>query len=144
MKMNRFHRVLLIAAGLTMLEVVPGFARGAQAQSSTAPNPTSPSPPKAASLEDYFAGLDYTDEQKEEIDKIKQEMEAKKAIVAKDAKLDAYQKDAMIQGYTRLGYAEIFRLLTPAQQKVVHQRMAANRQANKGPKRPAVPTPPSK
>lgn len=142
MKMNRFHRVLLIAAGLTMLEVVPGFAGGDQAQNS--PAPTSPSPQKAASLEDYFAGLDYTDEQKAEIAKIKQEMEAKKALVAKDAKLDAYQKDAMIQGYTRLGYGEIFRLLTPAQQKVVHQRMAANRQATKGPKRPAVPTPPSK
>ena len=143
MKMNRFHRVLLITAGLTMLVVVPGSARGDQAQDRTTPNPASPSPSKVASFEDYFAGLDYTDQQKAEIDKIKQNIEAKKTLVAKDAKLDAYQKDAMIQGYTRLGYGEIFRLLTPAQQKVVRQRMAANRPANKGPKRPPAPTSPS-
>ena len=142
MKLNRLHRVLLTAAsGLTMLVAVPGFARGEQAQNSTAPNPASPGPPKAASLEDYFAGLDYTDEQKAEIDKVKQETDRKKTLVAKDDKLDSYQKDAMIQGYTRLEYGEIFKLLTPAQQKLVRQRMAANRQANKGPKRPAVPPP---
>ena len=122
-----------------------GSARADQPQARPAPSVAQASSGQArpASVADYFAGLDYTAEQKAGIEKVKQDTEAKKALVAKDTKLDDSQKDAFIQGYTRLEYQEIFKLLTPAQQKLVRQRMnAAKAAANKGAKRPAPPTTP--
>jgi hypothetical protein len=144
--MNRFAQNVTIAAGLMTLLAVPASVRANQVQA----RPTSPnlqqgsaSAAKPPSVEDYFAGLDYSDEQKTSIDKVKQDMDAKKTIVANDAKLNNDQKGAMIQGYTRLEYQQIFKLLTPAQQKKVRQRMdAAKAAANKGPKKPAGPMPP--
>ena len=146
MNMNRFAKNVIVAAGLIMSLTVPGSARGDNPQNRPAPtpNPASSAPQKITSVADYFAGLDFTDEQKASIEKVKQDSEAKKALVAKDTKLDDYQKGAMITGYTRLEYGEIFKLLTPAQQKVVRQRMAANKAANQKARRPAPPAPPTR
>jgi len=88
------------------------------------------------SLEDDFAGLDLSDEQKSEIEKIRQDTESRRGVVAKDSNLNSDQKNAMIQGYARLEYSQIFRVLTPIQQRVVRQRIMARRaadQASKGP-----------
>jgi hypothetical protein len=143
--MNRFARNMTIAAGLITLLGLPGSARADQPESRPSPGlaQSSTSAAKPPSLEDYFTGLDYSDAQKTSIDKVKQDMDAKKTIVANDTKLNNDQKGAMIQGYTRLEYQQIFKMLTPAQQKKVRQRMdAAKAAANKGPKRPAPPMPP--
>lgn len=143
--MNRLAQNVAIAAGLMTLLAVPGSSLANQAQSrpASAPQQGSPSQAKPPALEDFFTGLEYTDEQKVSIDKVKQDSEAKKAIVAKDPKLNDDQKGAFIQGYTRLEYQQIFKLLTPAQQKQVRQRMdAAKAAANKGPKRPTGPMSP--
>jgi hypothetical protein len=138
--MNRFAQNVAITAGLITMLAVPGSARGDQAQSRPPSHtPGASGPAKAPSLEDFFSGLDYSDDQKASIDKVKQDMDAKKAVVAKSDKLDGSQKDAMITGYTRLEYAQIFKLLTPAQQKLVRQRMDAAKAANKPAQRPGMP-----
>jgi Spy/CpxP family protein refolding chaperone len=77
-----------------------------------------------------FDGLNFTDEQKAEIDKIHRETESYKSIVAKDDKLTPDQKDAMLYGYTRLEIGRTFKVLTPEQQKEVRKRILARRAAD--------------
>jgi hypothetical protein len=50
-------------------------------------------------------------------------------VVVKDGKLTADQKDAMLEGYTRMEHRQIFALLTPEQQRDVHQRIHAYKAA---------------
>lgn len=88
-------------------------------------------------MEDNFAGLDLSDEQKTEIAKIRQVTEERKAIVVKSATLNQDQKDAMITGYTRLQYSQMFRVLTPTQQKVVRKRIQDQRGETPKQKKPA-------
>lgn len=77
-----------------------------------------------------FAGLTYTDAQKEAIGKIRQDIAARKAAVVKDNKLTAEQKDGMLTGYTRMQYSLTFKELTPGQKKLVSTRMHASRPAD--------------
>jgi len=134
MNKDRFAKTMAIAAGLVFLCAVPGPARADSASHGAMQAPRAASPgaqAKAGSLPpDDFAGLDYTDEQKAAIAKIRQDAETRRSVVAKDDKLTSDQKDAMIQGYTRMEYGEIFRVLTPIQQKLVRQRLAERRAAD--------------
>jgi Spy/CpxP family protein refolding chaperone len=50
-------------------------------------------------------------------------------LVVKDDKLDSEQKQAMLQGFRRLEAGEIFKVLTPEQQKEVRKRLTAQRAA---------------
>jgi Spy/CpxP family protein refolding chaperone len=138
---NRFAKRVTVAAGLCFLCVAPGLTLG----QSAAPTPTQT--PNAAGHgaqqkgdsqpPDYFAGLSYTDEQKAEIDQIRQEIKAHRDLVAKDDKLTADQKDAMLLGYTRMENARVYKVLTPEQQRQVRQRVLAHRAAEEAKKKPA-------
>jgi hypothetical protein len=142
MRMNRLAKDLTVAAGLILLLMVPGSARGDSPQQHPAgpnPMPAAPGPQKLPSAEDDFAGLDLSDQQKSEISKIRHDTEARKDSVAKSQTLNSDQKDAMVLGYTRLEYSQIFRMLTPIQQKVVRQRIMAHRAAEMGNKKPQAP-----
>jgi len=87
---------------------------------------------------DDFAGLDYTDDQKAEIAKIHQNAESRKALIATDEKLSSEQREAMLEGYARLEYASVYKVLTPEQRRQVNQRVRARRAAaQKGQKKPA-------
>jgi hypothetical protein len=79
--------------------------------------------PKSDSLPDYFAGLNYTDDQKAEIARIRHDIDTRRGAVAKDNNLTQDQKDAMIIGYTHLENGEIFKVLTPEQRRQVRQRL---------------------
>jgi Spy/CpxP family protein refolding chaperone len=50
-------------------------------------------------------------------------------VVARDQKLTADQKDAMLLGYTRMESGRIYKVLTPEQRKEVNQRIRARRAA---------------
>lgn len=142
MSMNRFAQNTAIAATLILLLTVPGSARPNSPQqhgASPTPTPAMPGTPKLAVGDDDFAGLNLTDQQKSEMDKIHQDTETRKSVVSKDANLNSDQKDAMLQGYTRLEYSQMFRILTPIQQKVVRQRIMAHRAAEAGSKKPQAP-----
>src|ERR1700732_1256925 len=129
---NRLAASTAIATGLIFLLATPGPARGVGFSPSGSQVPTTATPASHAAAvgEDDFAGLDLTDEQKAEIAKIHQGMEARKALVAKDTKLTSDQKDAFLLGYTRQEYGERFRVLTPLQQKLVRKKMEARRAAD--------------
>lgn len=136
MSKTRFFKSLAIQAGFALLLASPNVVR---AQSAPTPAPESapaPVPPpmvhqdpaaQAKALADDFAGFTYTDDQKEQIEKIRQGIGTRKEVVLKDAKLTADQKDAMIVGYTRMEFGSIYRVLSPEQQRQVRQRLRARR-----------------
>jgi len=134
MNKNRFRKPVAVAAGCLFLCVAPGLTRPQSAPLGSAHTPTVASPVAQPKKEtpppDDFAGLQYTDEQKAEIDKIRQETKSQKDVVAKDEKLTADQKDAMLLGYTRMEYGRIYKVLTPEQRREVSQRMRARRAAD--------------
>ena len=139
MTRNRIAESLAVAAGLVFLFAVPGLTRAQNAQPFAAHAPTGSLPgtqlqsnPTPSS---DFDGLTYTDEQKAEIDKIHRETEARKAVVAKDGQLSEDQKNAMLLGYSRMEYGQIFRVLSPEQQKQVRQKLTARRDADQAAKR---------
>lgn len=128
MNYNRFAKSLTIAAGLFLLLATQGPARADSARPGglQVPSPASSRPlPKSDSLPDYFAGLNYTDDQKAEIAQIRHNMDTRRDAVAMDDRLTRDQKDAMILGYTHLENGEIFKVLTPEQRRQVRQRLQA-------------------
>jgi hypothetical protein len=134
MNKHRFAKRVAFAAGLIFLWAAPGLTRA----QSASPRPVQTSKVASAGAQakrdtlppDDFAGLTYTDEQKAEIDKIRLDTKSRKAVVAKDEKLTADQKDAMLLGYTRMEYGRIYKVLSPEQQRQVRQRIRARRTAD--------------
>ena len=132
--MNRLAKPVAVATGFILLCAASGMAR---VQSAT---PSPMQTPKVASQEsqakkdaapaDDFAGLNYTDEQKAEIEKIHQTTRTNKEAVAKDSKLTPEQKDAMLTGYTRMEYGQIYRVLSTEQKREVQRRIRARRAAD--------------
>ena len=133
MNQNRFWKPVAIAAGLFFLCAAAGLSRAQSSLPSAVQSWKADSPEaqqkKDALPADDFDGLQYTDEQKTEIDKIHQELKSRKEAVIKTEKLTADQKDAMLSGYTRIEYGEIYKVLTPDQQRQVQQRARARKAA---------------
>jgi Spy/CpxP family protein refolding chaperone len=131
MSKNRFAKAVAVAAGFVFLSAASGPARAQSIHpvAVQASNATRPAvQPKGDALPpNDFAGLNYTDAQKAEIDKIHRETESRKAAVAKDQHLTEDQKNAMLVGYTRMEYGESFKVLSPEQQKQVRQRLVARK-----------------
>lgn len=134
MKKNGFAKPLAFAAVFISLCAAPGLTHAQTGPASPAQTARMTSPgvqPKRGSLPaDDFAGLNYTEEQKAEIDRIRREMKPREDAVAKDDKLNSDQRDAMLLGYTRMEYGQIYRVLTPEQKRQVQQRIRARRVAD--------------
>ena len=128
---TRFAKSVAIQAGLLLLFAVQGRAYGTPAGEVQTPTPAVPGSPadSSSSPAEYFQGLNYTREQKAQIDKIHQDAETRRAAVAKDEKLNQDQKDAMLAGYTHLEYGSIFKVLTPDQQRQVREKIRAHKAA---------------
>jgi len=144
MNKNRFSARVTVAAGFLLLCAAPGLTRAQSSPPRTAQ--THKAPPAARPKSDVqptddFAGLKYTDDQKEKIDQIHQDMKSRMDLVVKDEKLSPDQKDAMLQGYRRLERSQVFKLLTPEQQREVRKRISARRAAEqeKKKKKPSLP-----
>jgi len=132
MNNNRFAKSLTLATGLTLLIGAPASSQAESVSQEVmrAPTPVSPAPLlKTNPLPDYFSGLDYTDDQKAEIAKIRHNIDTRRSAVEGDDRLTQDQKDAMILGYTRLENGEIFKVLTLEQRRQVRQKLEARREA---------------
>jgi len=134
MNKNRFAQSLVNAAGIicVLTASVQAYGYGAPL---AAPQSASPASSAVQTKSDYipsedFAGLIYTDEQRAEIAHIHQNVESRKALVAKDKNLSTSDKDEMIQNYTRLEFGMVFKVLTPEQRRQVNQRARARRAAD--------------
>jgi hypothetical protein len=76
---------------------------------------------------------------RQELTRIHRDSESRMNAVTKDQKLTADQKEAMLQGYARLEYGELYKVLTPEQQKVVLKRINARRAADQAAKKKQPP-----
>jgi hypothetical protein len=127
----RLAKPVAVVGGFIFLCAVPGLTRAQSAPPGLVQAPkvaSSGAQVKRDSLPaDDFAGLNYSEEQKTEIDQIHRNTKALMDAVAKDDKLTADQKDAMLQGYKRLEYGRVYKVLTPEQQRQVRQRIQARR-----------------
>ena len=131
MSKNRLAKPVAVVGGFIFLCAVPGRARAQSAP------PGSVQAPKVASSgaqmkrdslpADDFAGLKYSEEQKTEIDQIQRSTKALMGAVVKDDKLTSDQKNAMLLGYKRLEYGQIYKVLTPEQQRQVRQKITARK-----------------
>jgi Spy/CpxP family protein refolding chaperone len=143
MNTKRFAKSVAISAGLLILLAVQGLARayGTPTGEVQTPTPATPGPQSdsSSSPAQYFQGLDYTPEQKAQIDKIHRDAEMRKATVEKDEKLNQDQKDAMLAGFTHLEYSAIFKILTPEQQKQVREKIRARKAADEAAQKKQAP-----
>jgi hypothetical protein len=142
MNKNRIANTLILATGLMLLLAAPARAQLGSASHSAMqpPTPASAGPlSKSDSLPDYFAGLNYSDDQKAEIAQIRHNMDTRRGAVAKDDRLTQNQKDAMVVGYTHLENGEIFKVLTPEQRRQVRQRLLARKAAEQGAQKRQTP-----
>jgi len=134
MNKNRFAKVLAVPVGFILLIAAQQPARTQSPQrDAVQPQQTIVQPqqtrvkPQSDPLANDFAGLNYTDEQKAQVEKIRQDAAARKDAVLKDGKLTADQKDAMLVGYNRLAYGSIYRVLTPDQKRQVRLKVRTRR-----------------
>jgi Spy/CpxP family protein refolding chaperone len=141
MNRNRLATSLAIAAAVICL--IPAAAALADSAPHAALQTPKPAPSdaraKADSIADDFAGLTYSDEQKIQIAKIRQDSESKMSLVASSKDLNGDQKDAMILGYTRMEYGQIYKVLTPEQQKQVRKRVQDRKLADQAAQRKQNP-----
>ena len=133
LRMHTIVKCLAVAAAFLLLGAVSVLARTQSNPPSPAqtPNRVAPTarPKKRTPPPDDFAGLTFTDEQKAKIEQIRQAMKLRMDAVVKDDKLNADQKQAMLDGYRRMERNEVFKALTPEQQKEVRKEMLARREA---------------
>lgn len=126
MRKIRITKSFVVAVPLMIVMSAPGLTR-AQSPAAQMVQPSAPSGTQADPYAAAFAGLTYSDAQKEAIRKIRQDISDRKAVVQKDSRLTDDQKDAMLTGYTRIEYNLIYKELTPEQKKHVSTRMHASR-----------------
>ena len=135
MKRTRFSRQVALAAGLFFLSAAPRLTRGQSNAPSPAPTPQLASPAARPGVDsrpkDIFAGLTFTPEQQAKIRRIHQDFKSRREAVVQDDKLSADQKQAMMEGFHRLENGEVFKVLTPEQQKQIRESAAARRTADR-------------
>jgi Spy/CpxP family protein refolding chaperone len=133
MKMNRMAKQLAAGACLFFLCAMPGRTRAQSAPPAPVPTPPKAIRPTRMTKEtgpmDDFAGLNFTDDQKERINKIHEDFKARLDAVIKDDKLNPDQKGAMLQGFQRMERGEVYKVLTREQQAEVRKRILARRAA---------------
>ena len=137
MNKNRFAKRMAAAAGFFFLCAAPWLTRAQSSPPIPAPTPrqtsrqTSPAvrPKRVPSKADDFAGLNLTDDQKAQIDKIHQSMKTRTDAVIKDEKLTPEQRDATLAGYQRMERGQVYKVLTTQQRKEVLRRIRARHAA---------------
>lgn len=122
---NSITKQIAVAAGFLALAFAPGISR---AQSSQAPaqdqGQASPAAPAQQEGRKHgaMAGLNLTDEQKEQMKRIHESTKAQKDAVNKDESLTADQKSVKIHQLRHAARLQMAKLLTPEQR----QQMKAN------------------
>jgi Spy/CpxP family protein refolding chaperone len=143
MKKNQYAKAVVLTGALFCLGGAPAMAREQSGPPGPAPS-SNALPPAAHSnrefpLTDDFAGIKLSRDQRVRIDQIHQDIKSRREAVSKEEKLTADQKSAMLEGYQRIERSEIFKVLTPEQQKEVLQRIRARNAAKQATSRKQSP-----
>ena len=102
---------------------------GSQSNSSAAPATPHPPSPAASAKGDTLplVGLKLTDDQKTKIAQIRQNAESRKEAIIKNDALTQDRKETILQRLHRMEKSEVFRVLTPDQQKELQKRIMDQR-----------------
>jgi len=142
MTSKNLTRQIVVAAGFLALAFAPGITR-AQSGSSQAPQDQSQTAPAQPSgRQNVMAGLNLTDDQKEQIKKIHDDTSAQVNAVSKDESLTADQKQAKIHQLRHGARLQVVKLLTPEQRKQMRENMREMRAARQQHQQAAPPTQP--
>ena len=143
---TRVGKRVLVASALLLLLAGPRLV-GSQSNSSAAPSTQHPASPAAPARANTLPldGLKLTDDQKTRIAKIRQHVEARREAIIKNEALNQDRKETILQRLNLIETSEIFRVLTPDQQKEVQKRIMDQRAAEQHEhhqSKQAVPAPP--
>jgi Spy/CpxP family protein refolding chaperone len=130
MKTHRFGIFLAVILGL--------ISGPASSQAASTPHTQPPAqapgsssaqrPNRAATPMDDFADLNLSEEQKAQMHKIHEDSLSRLNLVSSDSKLNQDQKAAMLDGYQRLEYTQMYEVLTLEQKAEVRKKIAARRE----------------
>jgi Spy/CpxP family protein refolding chaperone len=124
---TRVEKRVLVASALLLLLAGPRLV-GSQSNSSAPSTPHTASPAAAANAETLpLEGLKLTDDQKTRIANIRQHVEARREAIIKNGAVNQDRKETILQRLNLIETSEIFRVLTPDQQKEVQKRIADRR-----------------
>lgn len=128
MRTFSLSRRAIAAAGILALFTGPQLSYGETSQVLVAQAPSGVPAPvsrdKSAAPIDVLEGLTLTSAQQAKVDQIREDTDARMAMVGKDKAIDTQTAEAMRRGYVRIENGKIFEILTLEQQKQVRQRIA--------------------
>jgi|SRR5690242_16383982 len=135
MKIVRLRSAVLLAAGLLATGLLPGIS-AAQDSSPDQAAPSqqqAPGPGKRMHGQKMLEGLNLTEDQQAQIDKIRSDAKAKADAVNADSSLSGADKQAKIRAIHRDSMKQIRAVLTPEQR----QQLRAKRRAARGARQPS-------
>jgi len=139
MNKSRFAKRMAAGAGLFFLCAVQAVTRAQSPPHAPVQAPGKTSipfrPKKGAGPTDDLAGLNFTADQKAQINEIHKDVKSRMDTVVRDKNLSQQQKRAFLEGYRREENRRIFKVLTPEQQKEASKRIRARHAAEQDKKR---------
>jgi len=120
--MNRTSKQLAITASFLLLSVFPALSNA----QSTAPAATQGQTQAQREDKDAaMANLNLTEDQKAQVKQIREGARSKADAAKNDSSLSADQKQAKLQEIRRDKHEQMKKVLTPEQQKQMHENMRA-------------------
>lgn len=119
--MNRFTKQLTITASFLLLSSYPAFTRAQSAEPNATQEQGAPGQQKERG--DRLANLNLTEDQRAQIKQIHEGARSRMDAVKNDSSLSAEQKHAKIHEIKRDTHEQVKKVLTPEQQKKMHEEM---------------------
>ena len=115
----------VVVASVFLFLLAASSLVGSQSNSSAPPATPHPPSPAAPAKGDTLplVGLKLTDDQKSKIAQIRHNTDARRQAVIKNEGLTQDRKETILQRLHRMETSEVFRVLTPDQQKEVQKRI---------------------
>jgi Spy/CpxP family protein refolding chaperone len=142
MSRNSITKQIAVAAGFLALSFAPGVTRAQSsqppAQDQSQATPSAP-PQQEGRKHGAMAGLNLTDDQKVQMNKIHESTKTQVDAVTKDESLTADQKAAKIRQLRRGARTQMVKLLTPEQQQQMKANMQQMRASHRQQQPPSAP-----
>ena len=135
MKVFRLRSAVLLAAGLLATGLLPGIstAQDSSPDQAAPSQQQAPAPGERMHGQKVLEGLNLTEDQQAQIDKIRSDAKAKADAVNADSSLSGADKQAKIRAIHRDSMKQIRAVLTPEQR----QQLRAKRRAARGARQPS-------
>ena len=127
--MNHYSKQLAMTAGFIMLGIFPALSKAQNNAPDTAPAQTQAMPAQQDEKGAFLADLNLTDNQKAQIQQIREGARSQAEAVKNDSSLSAEQKETKIHEIRRDSHEQVKKVLTPEQSKQMHEKMRERRES---------------